>query len=74
MSKILQTAREYNESQQSPHMRFRTESGKERVTGFVVTIDGNSQWFPNFGQARKAYKNGAFDVTDGNITPYDFNS
>lgn len=49
----IESAKEHNARIASPGMRFRTESGKERETGYVVSDGDRSAWLPNLGQARK---------------------
>lgn len=59
MKTTIKTAKDYNLYQPNPSMRFRTDSGKDRETGYVVTWGTTSQWFPNRGQAKLAAKGDA---------------
>lgn len=75
MKTTIQTAKEYNEQTENPVMRFRTESGKDRQTGFVVRfIGGSVQWFPNLMLAKKEAKENPEGKSHSIMTPQDFNA
>lgn len=51
--KKIETAKEFNARTASPGMRWRTESGKERETGFVVSEGNRTAWLSNYRKALK---------------------
>lgn len=75
MKYTIIAAKDYNAETPNPVLRFKTDSGKDRSTGYVVKYDnGNVAWYANFGLARKKAIENPEGQPERTITPYDHNS